>query len=180
MWRSTLAVLVALVLTAFPVSDAQAQSGEEHPIVGVWSLNLNRSSFEPGPGPQSLTRRFGFDDEGYLVSVRATITPTGIPTFAMSRARLDGADYAVWTDGGVYGFLADGTTPGITAAFEQVNASTLRLTQKDAEGVVGPLSVNTWEVSEDRNTLTVRTSGTDPDGDEVRNVEVYDRVRGQN
>ena len=177
MWRSTLAVLATVALTAFPVSDAQAQSGEEHPIVGVWSLNLNRSSFEPGPGPQSLTRRFGIDDEGYLVSVRATITPAGVPTFAMARARLDGDDYAVWTDGGLYGFLADGTTPPNTAAFEQVSPSTLRLTQKNAEGVVGPLSPNTWEVSEDGNTLTVTTTGTNQNGDEVRNVEVYDRVR---
>jgi hypothetical protein len=51
------------------------------------------------------------------------------------------------------------------------------LTQKNAEGVVTPLSPNTWEVSEDGNTLTVTTTGTNQNGDEVRNVEVYDRVR---
>jgi hypothetical protein len=117
------------------------------------------------------------DDEGFLVSVRATITNGGTPSFAMARTKFDGEEYAVWTDGGVYGFLRDGTTPGNAAAFEQVGPSTWRLTQRNPDGAVGPLGINTWEVSDDGNTLTVTTSGTNQDGDEVRNVEVYDRVR---
>ena len=121
-------------------------------------------------------RRFGIDDEGYLVSVRITVLGNGVPTFAMARARLDGDDYPVWTDGSVYGYLSEGAEPGATASFNAVNDRTLELTQKNAEGEVAPLSPNTWEVSSDGNTLTVTTMGTNGDGEAVHNVEVFDRV----
>lgn len=174
--RSLIAGAALAVVMAVPPSHAAAQATEEHPIVGTWRLNLDKSSFEPGPGPQAVSRQFGIDDEGFLVSVRATVAPNGNPSFAMARAKLDGQDYAVWTNGSLYAFLAEGARPGATASFERIGDRTLRLTQKDAEGVVGPLSPNTWEVSSDGSTLTVTTTGTNQNGVEVRNVEVYDRI----
>jgi hypothetical protein len=163
------------LLLALTLAPAHAQT-EDHPIVGTWHLNLERSSFEPGPGPRALTRRFGVDEEGFLVSGRVTVSATGNPSFAMARAKFDGADYEVWTDGSVYGQLAQGGTPRGTASFRVVDDHTLELTQKNAEGEVGALSPNTWTVSPDGSTLTVTTTGTTADGVEVRNVEVYDRV----
>ncbi len=177
MTRSTLAVAAALsMLLALAASSVQAQSTDSHAIVGTWHLDLDRSSYQPGSGPQAMTRQFGIDDEGFLVSVRITVTGGGNPTFAMARVRLDGQDYPVWTNGAVYQFLAEGGQPEATAAFEEVNPRTLRLTQKNAEGEVGPLSPNTWEISGDGNTLTVTTTGTNPQGEAVRNIEVFDRV----
>jgi hypothetical protein len=175
--RMTLVAAAALSMLLLPVpSSLQAQSTDSHPIVGTWSLNLDRSSYEPGSGPQSATRRFEFDDEGFLVSARITVTGGGNPTFALARVKLDGQDYPVWTDGAVYGFLREGAEPGGTGSFEAIDDRTLRLTQKNAEGEVGPLSPNTWEVSSNGNTLTVTTTGTNPDGETVRNVEIFDRV----
>ncbi len=176
--RLTRMTLIAVAaLSVLPMSSSlQAQSTDSHPIVGTWSLNLDRSSYQPGSGPQAVTRRFGIDDEGFLVSVRITVTGSGNPTFAMARAKLDGKDYPVWTDGAVYAALAESTQPAGTASFESVNDRTFRLTQKNAEGEVTPLSPNTWEVSTDGSTLTVTTTGTNPDGEAVRNVAVFDRV----
>lgn len=177
MRRTSLIAVAALAgLLAAPLSQAQAQATDEHPIVGSWSLNVEKSSFDPGQGPQGVRRVFGVDDEGFLVSVRVTLSQAGNPSFAMARARLDGGDYPVWTNGALYGFISNGTQPTETASFEVVNARTLRLTQKNAEGAVAPLSPNTWEVSSDGSTLTVTTTGTNPNGAQVRNVEVYDRV----
>jgi hypothetical protein len=179
MQRMTLAsVAVLSMLSAFAVSPVQAQSSETHPIVGIWSLNLIRSSFEPGPGPQALTRRFSMDDDGFLVSVRATVAPGGNPSFSMARVQIDGGYYDVWGDTQLHNFLAAGSRgPGGSASFETIDDRTLRLTQKNPEGEVGPLGPNTWEVSSDGNTLTVRTSGTNGDGESVNNVEVFDRVQ---
>lgn len=171
-----LAAVAFAMLAAPAVPPLQAQDTDDHPIVGVWELNLDRSSFDPGSGPRSLMRRFAIDDEGFLVSVRITVTGNGIPTFAMARARLDGDDYPVWTDGAVYGYLSEGAEPGGSASFRAVNDRTLELTQKNAEGQVNPLSPNTWEVSADGKTLTVTTTGTNANGNAVNNVEVFDRV----
>ncbi|MDH3225129.1 MAG: hypothetical protein OEO23_15515 [Gemmatimonadota bacterium] len=172
-----IAAVAQLAILAAPVAPPlEAQEADDHPIEGVWRLNLDKSSFEPGSGPRGLMRRFGIDDEGYLVSVRITVQGNGIPTFAMARARLDGGDYPVWTDGAVYGYLSEGAEPGGTASFKAVDDRTLELTQKNAEGEINPLSPNTWEVSSDGSTLTVTTTGTNADGEAVHNVEVFDRV----
>ncbi len=177
MHRMKLVATAAVVaLTVLSASPAQAQLTEDYPFVGIWNLNLEASSFDPGSGPQSATRRFGVDEDGFLVSVRTTISPDGNPTFAMARVKLDGRDYPVWTDGAVYAFMADGSLPEGTAAFESIDDRTFRLTQKNAEGEVNPLSPNTWQVSSDGSTLTVTTMGTNGAGNQVHNVEVFDRV----
>jgi hypothetical protein len=177
MLRSTLITATALLaLTALPPAPVAAQDGDEHPIVGIWSLNAEMSSYDPGSAPQGVRRRFGMDDEGYLVSVRITVAPSGNPSFAMARARLDGRDYPVWTDAAVYGQLAEGENAPGTASFEVVNERTFRLTQKNAAGEPNPVGPTTWAVSADGSTLTVTTQGTNGNGVDVHNVEVYQRV----
>jgi hypothetical protein len=169
-------VSVLLLLASHAVSPAHAQSSYEHDIVGTWSLNLIRSSFEPGPGPQALTRSFGFDDNGFLISSRATVTQNGNPSFSLVAAKIDGQDYPVWADGSLYNFITDETLPGATASLEAPDDRTLLITQKNGEGEVSLGSPNRWEVSADGNTLTVTTMLTTADGERVHNVEVFDRV----
>lgn len=171
-------LLIGALLGAFlTVGAASAQeSSDSHAIIGTWQLDVGASSYDPGPGPQGLRRIFAEDDEGFIVSGRITLTQSGNPSFAMVRLKFDGADYEVWTDGGLYTFLSEGTRPGAKAAFEVVDDHTLRLTQKNAAGEVGPLSPNMWVISQDGQTLTVTTEGTTNDGTAVRNVEVYRRV----
>jgi hypothetical protein len=173
---SFVAVSVFFLLAAHAVPPVHAQSSEEHAIVGAWSLNLIRSSFTPGPGPQAMTRLFQFDDEGFLVASRVTVDPNGSPNFALTRAKIDGQDYPVWTTQALYGFITSEVRPGATGALDAPDDKTLRITQKNAEGEVVPGSPNTWEVSADGNTLTVTTMGTTLDGDPFHTVQVFDRV----
>src|ERR1700719_2935791 len=54
--------LVATVLFAvFVSSGAYAQS---NPLVGTWKLNLEKSKFNPGPAPKSLTRNVEANGDG--------------------------------------------------------------------------------------------------------------------
>ena len=174
---SLITVTVLSLLAAYAAPQVQAQSSDDHAIIGVWSLNLIASSFEPGPGPKALTRHFLMDDDGYMVSIRVTVTGAGNPTFALARTKLDGKDYPVWTNLSVYQFLSSEALPVNTAAMEAVNDRTMQLTQKNAEGEPGPRSPNVWEVSPDGNTLTVTTTGTTADGEDIHNVEIFDRVQ---
>lgn len=175
MQRTTLAA--AAVVTLLVAAPVQAQPTDVHPIIGTWSLNHEASSFSPGSGPRAQTRRFMATDDGFIVSIRATVNPNGNPDFALARVRFDGEPYEVWTGAALGTFLASGARPGATAAFEVIDDRTVRLTQRNADGeLMGP-TPNTWQVSSDGNTLTVTTRGTNQNGAEVHNVEVFDRVQ---
>jgi hypothetical protein len=174
--RSLIAAVVFTLLSLPVVSAAEAQS---HPIIGTWRLDAAQSSYEPGPAPRGILRRFVEGDDGFIRSVRITAGGQGNPSFAMVRMKFDGRDYPVWTMQGLDAFLSDDTRPPNTAAFAPIDDRTLRLTQKN-DGTVGALSPNTWAVSSDGSTLTVTTSGTAADGTVVNNIEVFTRVETEN
>jgi hypothetical protein len=173
--KRLVAAAAAFVASAAAVSTVEAQA-VEHPIIGVWSLDTEASSYSPGSGPMGQRRHFRAGDDGFVYVIRITLAPNGNPTFAMTRMKFDGQDHEVWAMAALGAFLAEGNRPGGTAAFEMVGDRALRLTQKNRAGEVGPLGPNMWEVSADGSTLTVTTSGTNGNGDRVHNVEVYNRV----
>ena len=175
--RNVIVALVALFVAAAAVPAVEGQAAE-HPILGVWSLDTDASSYSPGTGPMGQRRRFWTDDEGFVYVNRITVAPNGTPNFAITRMKFDGRDYPVWSMAAITTFMADGPRPSGTASFEMVGERTLRLTQRNADGEVGPLGPNMWEVSADGRTLTVTTSGTNADGVQVNNVEIYRRVEG--
>jgi hypothetical protein len=172
---SLVAAAAALVASTVAVSSVGAQA-VEHPIIGVWSLDREASSYSPGSGPMGQRRQFRAGDDGFVYVTRITVAANGNPTFALTRMKFDGQDYEVWGMANLAAFLAEEDQPRRTAAFEMVGERSLRLTQKSADGEVGPLGPNMWEVSADGSTLTVTTSGTNANGDRVHNVEVYNRV----
>ena len=51
--RSFVAALAATAVVAFAFASASAQAPNAH--VGTWKINLAKSKFVPGPGPQSQT-----------------------------------------------------------------------------------------------------------------------------
>lgn len=175
MKRSSFLVGALVVACTFPFATALSGQDASHPIIGVWALDTSASSYEPGPGPRGMMRRFFEIDDGYVVSIRITVGAQGNPNFAMVRLKMDGEDYEVWTTPGLGGFIETGDRPTATASFSPVDDRTLSLLQKN-NGEPGPLSPNTWQVSEDGSTLTVTTHGTTADGTAVHNVEVFNRV----
>jgi hypothetical protein len=55
-------ILLALAITV----TLQPQAAKVDPAVGTWKLNVAKSKFKPGPGPQSITVTIA---EGGKVSV---------------------------------------------------------------------------------------------------------------
>ena len=75
MKRSFIAIgLLLLVCLA-----AQAQS--PYPIIGTWEMNVERSTFDPGPGLRSVVHRYEEGEDGFIVFTFIYVDPSGNPGF---------------------------------------------------------------------------------------------------
>ena len=148
-------VVVGLVMV-FAAGPASAQSSD--PMNGTWKLNPAKSTFSPGPAPQSIT-----------VTIEAT-EATDKVTVDLTPAT--GAAQH-WSVSGPLGkeLPVVGNNPNAdTYVFKRVNATTM-----EAQYIKGgkPTLKQTAVVSADGKTLTVTASGTDVQGRTVNNVAVY-------
>jgi hypothetical protein len=154
---SSLTLLIGLV-TVFAGGAALAQGAD--PINGTWKLNLAKSTFNPGPAPQSQTVMIEGTDAARKIMV--DVTPA---TGAAVHWEVSGATGAR--------LPVSGTNPNAdTYVVTRVNPTTLEAQYiKDGK----PTLKQTAVVSADGNTLTVTASGTDAQGRAVSNVAVYDK-----
>jgi hypothetical protein len=129
-------------------------------VVGTWKLNLAKSTFSPGPGPQSQTRMYIETAQGVTLSVRTTAA-NGKETTATLTFKDDGKPYAV-----------SGNPDYDMVAVTRVDALTVHSTQTKAGATVGS-GVRT--VSKDGKTLTFAQKGTHAGGAKYDDVLVYDR-----
>jgi hypothetical protein len=129
-------------------------------VVGTWKLNLAKSTFSPGPGPQNQTRMYIETAQGVTLSVRTTAA-NGKETTATLTFKDDGKPYAV-----------SGNPDYDMVAVTRVDALTVHSTQTKAGATVGS-GVRT--VSKDGKTLTFAQKGTHAGGAKYDDVLVYDR-----
>ena len=54
--------LIAVAL--FVLAGTAALQAQDNPLVGTWKLNAEKSKFDPGPAPKSLTRKVEPKGEG--------------------------------------------------------------------------------------------------------------------
>ena len=87
-----LVVVGAVILVAALAADAYAQAPD--PWVGSWRLNAAKSSYSPGPPPQSSRITITATDGGIKQTTR-TEPLTGPATVAEVTAMFDGKDYPV-------------------------------------------------------------------------------------
>ena len=152
---SSYAILIGLV-AAFVGGAALAQ---QEPINGTWKLNVAKSKYDPGPGPQSQTLVISGTDAARKIVI--DLTPaTGTAVH--------------WDSGGPGVELpVVGTNANADHyVFKRVNATTL-----EAQYLKGgkPTIKQTAVVSADGKKLTVTGTGTDAQGRKVNNVAVYDK-----
>lgn len=155
----------ALVVTALAVlalsAQAAAQAHKDNPQLGTWVMNIPKSTFSTGTGFKSATSRI----ESVNGGVRHTLTTV----YADGTAR--NYDYMTFYDG--KDMPVNGNSPyGNTTALTVVDSHTTKTVyKKDGKVTVTQTSV----VSADGRTRTVTTLGTNPAGQPVHNVAVYDR-----
>jgi hypothetical protein len=156
--------IAAVLLIAFLscVPEAHAQSALEN-WVGTWALNVQKSVYNPGPGPY---RRGAMKVEMVGDQVRFAydlVMQRGGVQHMEWTGRFDGEDYMV-----------QGVDDYVTYAYSPVSDREYQVVTKVDRQIV---AISTVTVSADGRTLTTSTGGRNARGDEITNVTVYEKVR---
>ena len=156
--------IAAVLLIAFLscVPDAHAQSAPES-WVGRWVLNVEKSVYNPGPGPY---RRGAMTVEMIGGQVRFAydlVLQRGGVQHMEWTGRFDGEDYMV-----------QGVDDFVTYAYQPVSEREYQVITKVDGRMV---AMSTVTVSPDGRTLTTTTGGRNARGDEITNITVYEKVR---
>ena len=156
--RSLSVPVACLALSTSLISAAFAQSD---PQVGVWKLNVEKSTYSPGPGPKSGTTKIEAAGSGTKVIVDQVLAD-GTKRHYEFAANYDGKDSPV-----------TGNNPELdTVARTRINANTVQTIAKKGGKVT---TTQSSVVSSDGKTRTVTTKGTSASGQKVDNVAVYER-----
>jgi hypothetical protein len=157
MMRSAALAGVLVLITAVATVTAQ----NDNPQVGTWKMNIPKSTFSSGTGFKSATVTIEAVGAGVKHTVDS-VYADGTSRRYQYTSTYDGKDAPVV-----------GNSPwGDTTALTHVDANTVRTVYKSH----GKVTVTqTSVVSSDRKTRTVTTKGTNPMGQAVDNVSVYDR-----
>jgi hypothetical protein len=131
--------------------------GADNNFVGTWKLNLEKSKFNPGPGPKSLTQAIEAAEDGEKVTTTGEAAD-GTPINGGFTAKYDGKYYPV--TGG----------PFDSIAIKEVDANTHTAVTKKGGKVYGR-----GRSTVSGNTLTLTGKGTDAEGKKFNNTAVYDK-----
>lgn len=150
---------VSLALTAALAASLSAQAGQAIGL-GVWKLDVAKSTYSPGPPPKSQTVTYEAAGQGVKVTVEV-IDANGNKTRQGYTANYDGKDVP----------LAGSATVD-TVSLRRINAHTTERTDKKGGKVLGTV---TRVVAADEKTMTITTKSIDPHGKPVNNVAVFVR-----
>ena len=151
----TIVVGLVMVLAA---GSASAQSSDA--FDGAWKLNLAKSTYSPGPAPQSVTLTNEGTDAARKITVDVTPATGGSQHYSVSGPT--GKELPVV-----------GTNPNADVyVLKRINGTTLEVQYMKGGK---PTLKQTAVVSADGKTLTVTASGTDAQGQTVHNVAVYSK-----
>ena len=131
-----------------------------NPLLGTWQLNVEKSTFVPGPPPKGQLRIYSREGEAERLTAKG-VNANGEPVLVQYTARYDGKDYAM-----------TGSSNGDTISLKRIDQYTTQSTQKKA-GVVAITSRRI--VSKDGKTFTATNVGTDAKGRKVDSVLVFER-----
>jgi hypothetical protein len=152
---SGIAAAVAVVLGG----TALAQAANPH--IGTWKLNVAKSKWSPGPALTSSTTKIEAAGAGVKYTVDQ-MQASGTALHWTFTANYDGKDNPIV-----------GNNPnGDMTALTRVDANTVKNVTKKAGKVT---TSQTSAISVDGKTRTVTTTGTNPQGQTVNNVAVYDK-----
>lgn len=157
---SILFVVVAVVALSTVGLSAQAKS--QDPWIGTWKGNLEKSTYSPGPKPK-VPATVTIEKAGDSMKTTIVATdPQGKPTRSETVWMLDGKDNPV----------KGGPAPNMTAAYKRIDDRTFEVMGK-VDGK--PTMTTRVTISADGKTMTATQTGTNVDGQPVKNVIVAEK-----
>jgi hypothetical protein len=155
--------ILAVVTAAVAGVTSRTLSAQTDPQIGVWKLNLAKSTFNPVPvpGPKGGSTTVESAGKGTKVSVVQELVDGTRREYSFT-GEYDGKDVPI------VGAHPDGDSVSRT----RVNASTVKTVLKKA-GKVTTTQVSV--VSSDGKTRTITTTGMNGQGQTVHHVTVYER-----
>jgi hypothetical protein len=158
-YRAPLLVLAVVVCVGLMAGTLLAADN----FTGTWKLNLEKSQYDPGPPPKSLTSRVdimgdtaNFTFDGYDSTGKATEP-------AELSIKLDGKDYPI----------ADDPTRD-TVSMKKIDDWIMEETNKKGGKVT---TVMRTVYAKDGKSRIQTTTGTNAQGQKVNNVAFFDRLR---
>ena len=149
--------LIPAVLTLCLCVAVQAA---ENPLIGTWKINPDKSTFSPGPRPISSVVTFAANGDQILQSVNNVGAQGNKIVYSVSYA-FDGKDYPV-----------KGDPARDFVAWKCSDPYTLEATNKKG----GKITTHQERViSKDGKSFTLTTTGVNPQGQTVKNVEFYEK-----
>ena len=152
-------VLFALVSAALISLGSVAFAADNN--IGTWKLNVAKSTYSPGPAPQSQTVKIEAWGEDGVKFTSDGVGPDGKPTHMEFQAKYDGKDNPF-----------KGNPDADTIAYKRTDANTIEAVTK----LKGKVTINARAVvSNDGKTRTLTQTGQDAQGRAVKTVAVYDK-----
>jgi hypothetical protein len=135
---------------------------QSNPLIGSWKLNPDKSKFNPGPAPRSLTRTVETQGDG----VKYTFDGIGGDGTAIAY------NFAISFDGKENPIMGSMPSGADTIAIKRTDSNTFEATLTKAGKVISTSNV---KVSQDGKVTTVTSKGTDKAGQPTIDVSVYDK-----
>jgi hypothetical protein len=163
--RSTVQKRIAVLLvtlSAVLVVGSIARTQSKDPWIGTWKVNLEKSTYSPGPPPTvAATVKLEPSAGGIKTTIDAT-NAEGQPTHTETVGGFDGKDNPV----------KGAQAPNTTSALKRIDDRTFEVMGK----IDGKSAVTTRvAVAADGKTMTATQTGTNPQGQSVNNVIVLDK-----
>ena len=150
-------VTLGVVLGAGLLSvSAQASNAR----IGMWKLNVAKSTYNAGQAPRSLTMKIEASGQGEK-STAEGVNAAGTPMMVQYTANFDGKDYPL-----------TGSQNSDKVALKRIDARTTERIYKKGETI---MVTYTQVVSQDGKTMTVTGKGTNAQGQAVDNVQVWEK-----
>jgi hypothetical protein len=130
------------------------------PVVGTWKLDVEKSTYTPGPAPKSQTRIYETDGEGIRVTIK-TFMPDGQSSSVRHPVNYDGKEYPI-----------SGSSQSNAIILQRIDDYTSEATLKHASKVIGRTR---RVVAKDGKTMTITYEGVDDRGRTVSNRAVYEK-----
>ena len=130
------------------------------PVMGTWKLNVEKSTYSPGPAPKSQVRVYQEHPEGIRVTIKTTM-PDGLSTSVEHPVNYDGKEHPI-----------TGSRQSDAILLKKIDDHTSESILKHASKVLG---TNRRVVSNDGKAMTITFQGTDSRGRQVNNSAVYEK-----